>query len=197
MFTGIVEHCGEVVAVEDASGGRLLVIAAGPLTPGLEVGSSLAVNGACLTVVALAGDRATFQAVAETLARTNLGTVAPGHRVNLERALAAEGRFDGHIVQGHVDGVGRVRAVTPEGDSRRLWVDVDGGLLRYIASKGSVGVDGVSLTVSGVDGAGFEVTLIPHTLAVTVLGERRVGDLVNIEVDVLAKYVERLLETAR
>jgi riboflavin synthase len=137
------------------------------------------------------------EAVDETLARTNLGLLQAGSPVNLERPMRADGRFDGHIVQGHVDGVGIVRSVASEGASIRLWVDAPEGLRRYLAEKGSVAVDGVSLTVSGVDGTGFEVVLIPHTLEATLFGARRPGDAMNLEADVIAKYVARLLEEGR
>ncbi|NQV06117.1 riboflavin synthase, partial [bacterium] len=135
--------------------------------------------------------------VQETLDRSNLGTLAVGCAVDLERPVPVAGRFDGHVVQGHVDGTGILRSITSEGGSRRLWFDVPERLLRYLVEKGSVAVDGVSLTVSAVDAEGFEVVLIPHTLEVTVLGDRNPGDMVNLEVDVLAKYVERLLEAGR
>lgn len=197
MFTGIVERLGTVAGVSDREGLRRITIDAGPLGEGMSVGDSIAVNGVCLTAVAVDGGRLAVDAVPETLHRSNLGRLAAGDAVDLERPLAASGRFDGHVVQGHVDGVGTLRSVTVEGESRRLWFDVPAGLRRYLVEKGSVAVDGVSLTVSGVDGEGFEVVLIPHTLDVTVLGRRRPGDPVNLEMDVLAKYVERLLEASR
>ena len=177
----------------DLDRGRNLSIDAGPLAADASVGDSVAVNGVCLTVVSTDGDRLSFQAVGETLDRTNLGALQPGDSVNLERPVAASGRFDGHIVQGHVDGVGTVESVVADGDGRRMTISVPAPLRRYIAEKGSVAVDGVSLTVAGVTETGFEVALIPHTLAVTTLGARKPGDRVNIEVDVIAKYVERML----
>jgi riboflavin synthase len=164
----------------------------------MTVGDSIAVNGVCLTAVAVdPPGTISVEAVPETLRRSNLGGLERGDRVDLERPLAAAGRFDGHVVQGHVDGIGTVRAVGVEGESRRYWFDVPPPLLRYLVEKGSVAVDGVSLTVSAVDAGGFEVVLIPHTLRETVLGLRGPGDVVNLEVDVLAKYVERLLEANR
>jgi|HigsolmetaAR202D_1030399.scaffolds.fasta_scaffold00393_11 riboflavin synthase len=193
MFTGIVEHLGKVASLDDLDRGRNLSIDAGPLAADASVGDSVAVNGVCLTVVSTDGDRLSFQAVGETLDRTNLGALQPGDSVNLERPVAASGRFDGHIVQGHVDGVGTVESVVADGDGRRMTISVPAPLRRYIAEKGSVAVDGVSLTVAGVTETGFEVALIPHTLAVTTLGARKPGDRVNIEVDVIAKYVERML----
>ncbi len=197
MFTGIVERMGTVVETTNAGGKRRFTIDGGSLATGLAVGDSVAVNGVCLTAVEVAGERFTVEAVQETLARSNLGALEVGSPVNLERPMRADGRFDGHIVQGHVDGVGRVRSITPEGASIRVWIDVPPGVQRYLAEKGSVAVDGVSLTVSAVDGGGCEVVLIPHTLEVTLFGVRRPGDAVNLEADVIAKYVERMLEVGR
>jgi riboflavin synthase len=153
----------------------------------------LSVNGVCLTIVGCTEVGIRADVVHETLVRTDLGSLAPGDRVDLERSMRANGRFDGHIVQGHVDGIGVVSDLQPEGDSTRMRIDVPGDLARYIAEKGSVAVDGVSLTVTLAGPAWFEVALIPHTLDVTVLGRRAVGEKVNIEVDVIAKYVERLM----
>jgi len=193
MFTGIVECMGTVAEAADTGGKRRFTVEGGSLGAGLNVGDSVAVNGVCLTVVETIGERFRVEAVEETLARSNLGDLEAGSAVNLERPMRADGRFDGHLVQGHVDGVGTVRSIIPEGASFRVWMDVPAGLLRYLAEKGSVAVDGVSLTVSAVDATGCEVVLIPHTLEVTLFGTRRPGDRVNLEVDVVAKYVERLL----
>lgn len=193
MFTGIVEHLGIAARVADVERGRTLTMEAGPVADGVEVGDSIALNGICLTVIAVDEGLVSFEAMGETIDRTNLGQVQVGDRVNLERPMAASGRFDGHIVQGHVDGVGTVRSVEADGGGRRLWIDLPSSLLRYVVEKGSITVDGVSLTVAAVDAGGVEVALIPHTLTVTTLGIRAPGDAVNIEVDVLAKYVERLL----
>lgn len=193
MFTGIVEELGTVVSRTGEATAALVIDAPG-VASGLGVGASVAVNGVCLTATEVAGDSFRVDVVGETLARTALGRLGPGDRVNLERALPAGGRFDGHIVQGHVDGVGTVAALADDPGGRRMTVEVPPDLLRYIVVKGSVTVDGVSLTVAGLVGGGFEVALIPHTLAVTTLGERAVGDPVDIEVDILAKYVERLRE---
>ncbi len=197
MFTGIVEEMGTVVEVVDLGGVTRLTIESDRIAAGLRVGDSVACNGVCLTAVAVGDEGFSVEAVPETLARTNLGALAPGDGIDLERPLPADGRFDGHIVQGHVDGVGVVRSVVPEGASARIWVDAPAELRRYLVEKGSVAVDGVSLTVSGVDEEGFEVVVIPHTREVTVLGSRFPGSLVNLEVDVLAKYVERLMEERR
>jgi riboflavin synthase len=194
MFTGIVESLGTVEGVADVAGGRRLVLNVGDLATGLKVGDSIAVNGVCLTAVEVGPDIATTDVVAETMRRSNLGSVEQGDRVNLERPMRADGRFDGHIVQGHVDSTGEVTRVVPEGEGWILKIAAPLGGLRYVVEKGSITVDGVSLTVTSVDADGFEVALIPHTISVTTLGLRRPGDRVNLEFDVLAKYVERLLE---
>jgi riboflavin synthase len=185
MFTGLVREVGTVVSFED---GRLRVessIAA-------AIGDSVAIDGVCLTVVD--GDRQTlaFDAVPETLARTTLGGLQPDAAVNLEPALKAGEAFGGHYVQGHVDGVGRIRSVEPESDGKRVWIDAPAEILRYCVAKGSIAVDGVSLTIAGLDDAGFAVALVPHTLAATTLGVAAAGDEVNLETDILAKYVEKL-----
>jgi riboflavin synthase len=192
MFTGIVAHKGSVIDVEDDAGVRRLTIDAGPLSD-LAVGDSIAVNGVCLTAVAIKDSTVEFELVQETLSRSSFGTVKSGDPVNLERPMPAQGRFDGHIVQGHVDAVGTVVGVVNDGEGRRLTIHVSQDLARFIVDKGSVTVDGVSLTVSGVGPDSFEVALIPHTLEVTTLGLRGKGDPVNLEVDIIAKYVERLL----
>ncbi|MCP3977191.1 MAG: riboflavin synthase [bacterium] len=193
MFTGIVEELVEVVSVEATGAGRRLIVA-DPFeeTPGL--GDSIAVNGVCLTIVAGGGGTLAFDVVAESLQRSNLGGLEVGDRVNLERPMPASGRFDGHVVQGHVDGAGNVLARHAEGDAVRVRVEVPISLARYVVEKGSITVDGVSLTVTAVGNDWFEFVLIPHTLEATTLGTRDIGDRVNLEVDVIAKYVERLLE---
>ena len=194
MFTGIVSEVGTVSAVTERDGLLALTIDALGAAKGLEVGDSIAVAGVCLTAVEVADGSFTVEAVPETLKRTTLGSVSKGTRLDLERPMPASGRFDGHIVQGHVDGVATVRSVTAEGDSRRVWLDLDARLLPHVVEKGSITLDGVSLTVIAVDDTGFEVALIPHTLEVTTLGDLETGDAVNVETDVLAKYVERMLE---
>ncbi|NNC91941.1 MAG: riboflavin synthase [Acidimicrobiia bacterium] len=194
MFTGIVEGMGRIAGVADGDGDRRFTISADKVLDGMEIGDSIAVNGVCLTAVAAAPDQVEVTAVTETLDRTNLGVLGVDDAVNLERPMPAAGRFDGHIVQGHVDGVATVTAIEAEGDSHRMRFTADPALLRYVVEKGSITVDGVSLTITAAAGDSFELVLIPHTLAVTVLGHRRIGDLVNVEVDILAKYVERLLE---
>jgi riboflavin synthase len=189
MFTGIVRELGSVVSFD---GSRLVVTT--PVTaPTVSVGDSVSIAGVCLTVVATEAGTLAFDAVPETLARTALGGLEAGDAVNVEPSLRVGDQLGGHVVQGHVDAVGRVRSVTPEGDSRRVWFDAPEAVLRYCLEKGSIAVDGVSLTVAALDDDGFEVALIPHTLAVTTLGRLEPGDQVNLEADVLGKVVERLL----
>lgn len=197
MFTGIVEEKGRVVSMHPADQGMRLVIEGPLVAADVGVGDSIAVNGVCLTVVECSSSEFAADVVNETLKRTNLGGLRPGSGVDLERPMPASGRFDGHIVQGHVDAVGRVERLAAEGESVRMTITVPETVSRFTVEKGSVTVDGVSLTIAGLTDDGFEVALIPHTLAVTVLGERRPGDLVNLETDVIAKYVERLLKERR
>jgi riboflavin synthase len=193
LFTGIVEQKGTVTQVAESGEGRRVVITS-PLLADVAVGASISVNGACLTAVECNDGSVTLDVIPETLARTNLGELAEGAEVNLERPMPAAGRFDGHIVQGHVDGTGKIRSLTSEEPGAVVMtIDTQPELLRYIVEKGSITVDGVSLTVASVDDLGFSVALIPHTLEVTTLGLRTQGDTVNLETDVLAKYVERLV----
>jgi len=194
MFTGIVESIGRVVSVHATGDERRFAITADKVLDDMQTGDSVAVNGVCLTAVAVGPGRVDVTAVSETLDRSNLGDLIKGGTVNLERPMRASGRFDGHVVQGHVDGTATVSTLVEEGESRRFRFDAEQNLLRYLVEKGSVTVDGVSLTVTDAGADSFELVLIPHTLEVTTLGSRLVGDRVNIEVDILAKYVERLLE---
>jgi len=189
VFTGIVEELGTVRTVEQRGSAARVVIEARVVTDGSRVGDSIAVNGCCLTVVDLGAGWWAADAVAETLGRTNLGGLRPGDPVNLERPVALGGRLGGHIVQGHVDGVGTVEEAAPD-----LRVSAEPQVIRYLVPKGSVTVDGVSLTVVAVDRDWFTVAVIPHTMQVTTLGRRTPGDSVNLEVDVIAKYAERLLQ---
>jgi riboflavin synthase len=193
VFTGIVEELGTVVAIDVTPTGARLAISAPRLAPLSAIGDSISISGCCLTVVARDGDVVRFDAVPETLSRTSLGTLAVGSAVNLEDALRAGEPFGGHIVQGHVDGVGEIAAVAPEGDGYRLTVRAPAELLRYVVEKGSIGVAGISLTVAALREDGFEIALIPHTWISTTVSDLEVGDPVNLEVDVIAKYVERLL----
>ena len=194
MFTGIIETVGTVASIRRDGDLARLAIDAPSIVEGVRIGDSVAVNGGCLTVTAQQDGRFHFEAVRETLDRTSLGDLSPGARVNLERAMRAGGRLDGHIVQGHVDGVGRVEKIVREGDDVRFFVACDVECGDLLGEKGSVAIDGVSLTVVGVRSSGFDVALIPHTLDATNLGERRTGDRVNLEADVLGKYVKRYLE---
>ncbi|MCC6642095.1 MAG: riboflavin synthase [Deltaproteobacteria bacterium] len=194
MFTGIVESLGTVARVERRADCCDLVIEAGAAAQGAKAGDSVAVNGACLTVTCVSGEALTFQAVAETLQRTNLGDLAPGSAVNLERAVRADQRLDGHVVQGHVDATGRIRSLERRGDDVRLAVACEPAFADLLVDKGSVTIDGVSLTVVSAEDEGFDVALIPHTLAVTTLGRRRPGDRVNLEADVLGKYVKKYVD---
>ncbi len=194
MFTGIVEAVGRVAAVEPRGELLRLVLDAPSVAEGTRLGDSVAVNGACLTVVSVEGSRLAFDAVRETLQRTGLGELRPGARVNLERALRAGGRLDGHLVQGHVDATGRVARLERREEDVRLFVACDPAFAELLVEKGSVAIDGVSLTVVGVQADGFDVALIPHTLRETTLGERRPGDRLNLEADVLGKYVKKYLD---
>ncbi len=189
MFTGIVEEIGRVQAMDGAA----LSIAAGKTLADLAIGGSIAVNGTCLTAVSVAPGAFSAEVTPETLSRTNLGRLIPGDDVNLERPVAVSGRLGGHIVQGHVDGVGEVIGIVPEGNSRVMRFRAPTDLMRYIVPKGFIAVDGISLTVVEVQGSAFTVSVIPTTYRETVLGVRREGDMVNLEADIIAKYVERLL----
>ena len=193
MFTGIVEEVGTVLRLAQAGGGWDLELRGPVVSQGTASGQSIAVNGACLTVTAIDGDRLSFGLAPETLARTNLGDLKPGDGVNLERALAATGRLDGHIVQGHIDGTGKIAAVTPDGDSLRYRISAPPELLRYIVSKGFIAVDGASLTVIDVLPDAFTFMLVAYTQQHLALPKRPLGARVNIEVDLLAKYVEKLV----
>jgi len=194
MFTGIVETVGIIEKVEPGDDLTRLIVGAESIAEGVKLGDSIAVNGGCLTVTSLLDGRFAFEAIPETMERTNLGDLKVGSRVNLERAMRAGDRLDGHIVQGHVDGVGTVRAVIQDGNDVRLQLDCDPELADCVVEKGSIAIDGVSLTVSALLPSGFEVALIPHTLEVTTLSDRQIHDRVNLEADVLGKYVKRYLE---
>jgi riboflavin synthase len=194
MFTGIVEELGRVRAVTPNAGGARLEIAAATVLDDATIGASIAVNGCCLTVVELGDGWWAADAVVETLARTNLGDLHAGSSVNLERPVRLADRLGGHLVQGHVDATGVVRSRAEQTDGSVLvQFDAPNAVLQYVVHKGSITVDGISLTVAAVHDGGFAVAVIPHTLAVTTLGSRAVGERVNLEVDLVAKYVERLL----
>jgi riboflavin synthase len=194
MFTGIVEEMGRVLAIEPRQGGARLRIAARLVVSDAREGDSIAVDGCCLTALEPAVDSFAVDAVPETLRRTTLGALVPGATVNLERPVRLDQRLGGHLVQGHVDGVGEVRWVRREGEGTRIAIALPKALARYVAEKGSIAVDGASLTVAACSSSEFEVALIPHTLRVTVAGLYEAGRRVNLEVDLLARYVARLTE---
>jgi riboflavin synthase len=196
MFTGIVEDVGEIVAVEDTAEGRRLRVAA-PFSGDLADGQSVAVSGACLTVEAFDAESFELFLSEETLDRTYLDAAAVGDRVNLERALPADGRFDGHFVQGHVDGVAEVTEIDQIGDDWTFGFSLPSDLRRYVVEKGSIAIDGISLTVADLRGDDFAAAIVPATYELTTLSEKSVGDPVHVEVDVVAKYVERLTEGYR
>jgi riboflavin synthase alpha subunit len=195
MFTGIVRERGRIVSVDGDGEGLTLSVEAPGTAAGLTVGDSVSIDGVCLTAEAVEDGRVAAHAVPETLARSTLGSLAAGDEVNVEPALRAGEPLGGHYVQGHVDAVGRVRSVEREGDGLRVVVEAPSDPLRYLVQKGSITLDGVSLTIAGLEPGAFAVALVPHTLEATTLAALAPGDDVNLEVDVLAKYVERLLET--
>jgi len=193
MFTGIIEEVGEVLSLEDCDGFQRLHVRAGAVLDDASPGASIAVNGVCLTVRTMTPVVFTADLSRETLDRTSLKAIAAGTLVNLERPMRADGRFGGHIVQGHVDGVGRIRTFARDGDNWRLSVEFPKEGSRYLVEKGSISVDGVSLTVAGLSNDAFDIAIIPHTLENTNLKRARPGDIVNLEYDVIAKYVDRML----
>jgi len=188
MFTGIVEEVGTAKSLQ---AGKLTIAASGVLKS-TKLGDSIAVNGACLTVTKISGNAFSVDVMPETLRRTNLGTLRPGDGVNLERALAADGRFGGHFVQGHVDATGRVSSLVPEGEAFLMKIAAPPDIMRYVVEKGFIAVDGVSLTIAQYDAAYFVVSLVGFTQKHTTLGRKKSGDAVNLEVDIIAKYVEKL-----
>ncbi len=194
MFTGLVEGVGKVVALAPTeTGGVRLTLDVGPLADGAKLGDSIAVNGCCLTVTTCDGPQLSFDLLQETLARTSLRQARPGAVVNLERALPANGRYGGHFVTGHVDATGAIRVWEPKGADFELRVGIDPAHARYLVPKGCIAIDGISLTVADVASDAFSVWIIPHTRQVTALRERAVGDAVNLEFDLLAKYTEKIL----
>jgi len=194
LFTGLVEEKGTIATVTMTSGTADLVVHAPTVSKDAAIGDSIAINGCCLTVVAIDESKLTFQAGTETLSRTNLGSFKPGTGVNLERSLQVGQRMGGHYVSGHIDALGTVVERNDDGQWAEFWFQVPGELTRQMASKGSIAVDGISLTLVNVESDRFSVALIPHTLEVTTLGDRAVGDQVNIETDLLAKYVQQQMD---
>lgn len=193
MFTGLVEAVGHVRAIERGAASSVLSIEAPSLMDGVRVGDSISTNGVCLTATRVDATGFRADVMRETLRRSSLGSLAPGSAVNLERAMPADGRFGGHIVSGHIDGTGRIAKVRREDVA--LWYDIlaPSSITRYIVEKGSIAIDGVSLTVAKTNENGFSISMIPHTAHLTALGSKRAGDVVNLECDVIGKYVERLL----
>lgn len=193
MFTGIIEEVGKVQHVRTGTASCVLSVAASKILSDVHIGDSIAVNGTCLTVCRFDAESFSADVMPETMRRTNLGRLVPGSPVNLERAMAANGRFGGHIVSGHIDGTGQIRTLVREGNA--VWVHIAARpeLLRYVAEKGSIAIDGISLTVAGVTAQDFCVSIIPHTGSETTLLQKKSGDTVNLECDIIAKYVEKLL----
>ncbi len=194
MFTGIVEEIGLVENVKKGPASASVTINAPAVTAGTKTGDSIAVNGICLTVTSLAGSTFTADIMHESLNRSSLSDLRRGSRVNLERAMAADGRFGGHIVSGHVDGTGIISAIREDGNAVWYTVRTSPAIMRYIVEKGSVTIDGVSLTVAAVTEDSFSVSVIPHTRQVTIMGDLRAGDKVNLENDIIGKYVEKFLK---
>jgi riboflavin synthase len=193
MFTGIIEELGAVKTLQRESAGARLTLSASVVLQGTAIGDSICVNGVCLTVVEKSGDGFSADVARETLNVTNLGALHAGDRVNLERALQLSSRIGGHLVSGHVDAVGRIREKRSEGSAWRISFDAPDAVRRYVIKKGSIAIDGISLTVADADAAGFSIAMIPHTAGLTTLGFKKAGDTVNLEGDLIGKYVERLL----
>jgi riboflavin synthase len=193
MFTGIVEELGSIKALRRDAGAARLTVSAATVLEGTVLGDSIAVNGVCLTAVEINKNDFSADVAVETLSVTNLGELKIGAKVNLERALQLSARIGGHLVSGHVDAVGRIRQKREEGNGWRITFDAPGTILRYVIKKGSIAIDGISLTVADVDPSGFSVAMIPHTAKLTTLGSKTAGDTVNLEADIIGKYVERLL----
>ncbi len=193
MFTGIVEEVGKIKSISMGSSSAVLTIGASKVLENTKLGDSIAVNGVCLTVTKLGTDYFTADVMAETIRRSSLGTLTNGSPVNLERAMAADGRFGGHIVSGHVDSMGNIAAIVPEDNAIWYTINADAKTLHYIVEKGSITIDGISLTVAYVDESCFKVSIIPHTRQETNLSSKGVGDKVNLECDIIGKYVEKLL----
>ena len=195
MFTGIVETTGQIKRAELTSNGGTQLVIGTELANELEIGASLALNGCCLTVTGVSGSEIRFDLLGETLRRTNLGDLKPGDVINLERPMLANGRFDGHVVQGHIDTTARIESIQPAGSDHRVEIALPESFSRYVVFKGSVTIDGISLTVVELHPDRFVMWIIPHTWQVTNLHQRKPGDRVNLEFDLIAKYVERMLDT--
>lgn len=196
MFTGIIEEVGTVRRVSTGAAYGTIDIQARTVLEGTKLGDSIAVNGVCLTVTSLSSDGFTADVMAETMRRSALGQLKSGSKVDLERAMAADGRFGGHIVSGHIDGVGTIREMKHEGNAVWVTITASAAILRGIVEKGSIAIDGISLTVAAVDDTSFSVSIIPHTGAQTILLDKKPGDPVNLENDIIGKYVQRFMEPA-
>lgn len=196
MFTGIIEELGQVTSITKGAKSEKLTIKADRVLAGTRLGDSIAVNGVCLTVTHMTADTFTADVMAETMRRSSLGTLTKGSEVNLERAMAADGRFGGHIVSGHIDGTGTITQYVREDNAVWVTVTTSPTLLRYIVEKGSIAIDGISLTVAYVDAECFKVSIIPHTAQETNLLHKKPGDIVNLECDVVGKYIEKLMKPA-
>ncbi len=197
MFTGIIEEIGKVKSLKRNSKESRLIISAKTILEDVHIGDSIAVNGVCLTVVSFSSGEFTVDVMNETFMRSSLGSLHIGEEVNLERAMAANGRFGGHIVSGHIDGTGRIKAVFDDGNAKWYEINVGPELLEGIVMKGSVAIDGISLTVSKVTTLGFAVSIIPHTLDATILRGKRAGDIVNIETDMIGKYIKQFVKNEK
>lgn len=197
MFTGIIEENGKVLRLDNSPSGCRLYIEASVVLDGTKIGDSIAVNGVCLTVTDMTDKSFAADVMPETLRRSSLGSLHSGSRVNLERAMAADGRFGGHIVSGHIDGTGKISGKKPEGNAVVVTIAAERNILRYIVEKGSIAIDGISLTVTRVSSTDFSVSLIPHTAKETTLLSKNAGDIVNLENDIVGKYVERLMSTEK
>lgn len=193
MFTGIIEEIGTIKSINSTGISSLLCISANTILEDTKIGDSIAVNGVCLTVTSIKSNLFTADVMAETLRRSNLGSLIPQSKVNLERAMPANGRFGGHIVSGHIDGTGTIVETKPEGNAVWIKINCSDNLLKYIIHKGSITIDGISLTVAKVTDSDFSVSIIPHTAANTTLLQKKSGDVVNLENDVVGKYIEKLL----
>lgn len=196
MFTGIVEETGSIKNIKRGAASAELSIEASKVLEDVALGDSIAVNGVCLTVTDFSGSMFTADVMHETLDRSSLGALRPGSPVNLERAMKTDGRFGGHIVSGHIDGTGHIRNISRDDNAIWYTIDTSGDILRYIVEKGSIAIDGISLTVASVDESSFKVSIIPHTAANTILAVKKAGDVVNLENDIIGKYVEKLMRTA-
>ncbi len=194
MFTGIIEHLGKIISLSPRAGGQAITIDIGPLADGSRLGDSIAVNGVCLTITEFSGSIARFDVSPETIAKSTLKSIRPGLLVNLERAMQAGGRFGGHIVQGHIDGVGKIISIQKKGAFAEFVIEPPKELLTEIIAKGSIALDGISLTVAGIENGRFWIAIIPETLVRTTWSQAKIGDAVNIETDIIVKSVRKQLE---